>query len=252
MKLIKSIEDLKDNLRTIETYLSEGDFKEMKYAKGLIKRGSCFVAYKIGKELRFAPSRFIGYAKNNLKKHQENLDKDGRETNDALDKLFKVKAIHDVELEKKYLNYCNSIGIYPSIRINSPRPRRYWKLDLGKIDFQENISFDSEFPEGKIVERIHRNRERNPKVIQKAKQNFIEQHDGKLFCEICEFNFEEVYGEFGRGFIEGHHIIPVSEMKPNHKTKPKDIIMVCANCHRMLHKRRPWLKISELKKLILK
>jgi len=39
-------------------------------------------------------------------------------------------------------------------------------------------------------------------------------------------------------------------MEPYHKTKPEDIVMVCSNCHKMLHRRRPWLKIDELKNLI--
>ena len=54
----------------------------------------------------------------------------------------------------------------------------------------------------------------------------------------------------GEDFIEGHHTIPVSEMKPNHKTKPEEIAMVCSNCHRMLHRKRPWLSIDKLKELI--
>ncbi len=36
------------------------------------------------------------------------------------------------------------------------------------------------------------------------------------------------------------------------ETKPEDITMVCANCHRMLHRKRPWLTIDELTKLIEK
>jgi predicted HNH restriction endonuclease len=38
-------------------------------------------------------------------------------------------------------------------------------------------------------------------------------------------------------------------MKAGHKTKIEDIAMLCPNCHRMAHKKRPWLKMSELKKL---
>jgi len=48
----------------------------------------------------------------------------------------------------------------------------------------------------------------------------------------------------GRGFIQAHHTIPVSELRKESKTKVRDIALVCSNCHRMLHRRRPWLRID--------
>jgi predicted HNH restriction endonuclease len=103
----------------------------------------------------------------------------------------------------------------------------------------------------KVVERAHKSRERNSEVVWIAKRNFKVKH-GCLFCEVCGFDFEKHYGKLGCDYIEGHHTIPVSEMKPNHKTKPEDIAMVCSNCHRMLHKRRPWLSLGELKTILHK
>ena len=35
------------------------------------------------------------------------------------------------------------------------------------------------------------------------------------------------------------------------KTKIEDIALVCSNCHKMLHRKRPWLKMSEIKSLLL-
>ena len=34
-------------------------------------------------------------------------------------------------------------------------------------------------------------------------------------------------------------------------TKEKDIVLVCSNCHRMLHRHRPWLSAVELKSVLL-
>ena len=34
------------------------------------------------------------------------------------------------------------------------------------------------------------------------------------------------------------------------KIKEKDIAMLCANCHRMIHKKNPPLSLEELKKII--
>jgi hypothetical protein len=41
----------------------------------------------------------------------------------------------------------------------------------------------------------------------------------------------------------------LSEYIQGQKTKLQDLALVCANCHRMLHRRRPWLSIKELNHL---
>ena len=71
-------------------------------------------------------------------------------------------------------------------------------------------------------------------------------------CEICGFDFEKKYGT---KYIEAHHIVPISEMKRkgllSRKIKEKDIAMLCANCHRMIHRYKD-LSVEDLKKLYLK
>lgn len=105
------------------------------------------------------------------------------------------------------------------------------------------------FPEGKEKYRIHRYKERNSKITNLAKNQFFERY-GHLDCQICGFNFNETYGEIGTGFIEAHHIIPISELNEEIETKISDIILICSNCHRMIHRKRPWLSIKELQRLI--
>lgn len=117
----------------------------------------------------------------------------------------------------------------------------------------DNIIFNkdiiTEFPEGKVYERVHKVRERNSKLIQQIKKERLEK-DKKLVCEICKFDFYKVYKDLGKGFIEAHHIIPVSQLKEDSKTKKEDIVLVCSNCHSMLHRKRPWTTIDEIKKLV--
>lgn len=74
--------------------------------------------------------------------------------------------------------------------------------------------------------------------------------DGKLVCEACDFDFTEVYGDHGRGFIECHHIVPLSELKSGSITRLADLALVCSNCHRMIHHRSPWLSIAQLRALV--
>lgn len=244
MRTIEYDSQLLVNIEAVENYLVEGNESEQKEIRGLIRKGRCLVAYKANGEVRFAPSRFLGYVNNNLGKHDVSHIKDGRETNKAIAKVLKSKLESNDVLEAKYVAYCESLGLQPS----DYSKRRYWYLEL-ETDFESNKEIDGEFPEGKIAERLHKSRERSSKVITAAKNNFKLKH-GSLHCQVCEFDFEKEYGEIGADFIEGHHTIPVSEMKENHMTSPKDIALLCANCHRMIHKKRPWLSIDELKLLI--
>ncbi len=122
--------------------------------------------------------------------------------------------------------------------------------DLAQSDMSdEDYGDESEFPEGRELERKHRSRERNQAAIRAAKDAFVKKH-GKLFCQVCGFDFQDKYGEAGRGFIEGHHTIPISDLAGEVKTKARDIALVCANCHRMLHRKRPWFKMKDLKRLV--
>ncbi|WP_444904119.1 HNH endonuclease [Microbulbifer sp. CnH-101-E] len=110
-------------------------------------------------------------------------------------------------------------------------------------------SFRNGFPEGKIKEKLHRARERNSTLISQVKAEALAKYR-KLQCESCGFDFEDFYGELGAEFIEAHHTKPVSELhEDGEETKKEDIALVCSNCHRMLHRRRPWLEMSDLKKL---
>lgn len=248
MKLINSQNQLIKNIDTLEGYLTEGDEYSSNEAKALVKRGTCFVAYTIETELRFAPSRFIGYVNNKLDRHSAYDDKDGRETNKVINQILGTKPEPNDKLNKKYLEYCDSLGIQPSEKGSFGVARKFWQLNIGQ-EFESNTDLDGEFPEGKIIERAHKARERNSQVVLLAKENF-KKKNGRLYCQVCGFDFEEVYGDLGKDFIEGHHTIAVSNMVADHKTKVEDIAMLCANCHRMVHKKRPWLSMNDLDKLI--
>lgn len=108
---------------------------------------------------------------------------------------------------------------------------------------------EESFPEGKEFYKLHRMRERNAKVVNLAKKRKL-QIDPLLPCEICGFSFVKVYGELGKEFIEAHHAIPLSSVGES-ETRIEDIVLVCSNCHKMLHRRRPWLSISKLRNLLI-
>ncbi len=103
--------------------------------------------------------------------------------------------------------------------------------------------------EGEILFRLHKVRERDGKLTAKKKQAVLKATE-KLECEVCQFDFFKVYGELGKGFIECHHKRPLHLLTAAQKTTLDDLALVCANCHRMLHKAINALTIEELKKVV--
>ena len=98
---------------------------------------------------------------------------------------------------------------------------------------------DDEVPgevmEGKTVFKLHRTRERDTRITRKKKKDVLEK-TGRLECEACGFDFQATYGELGEGFCEVHHRTPLAELDGETKTTLKGLAVVCANCHRMLHR----------------
>ena len=103
------------------------------------------------------------------------------------------------------------------------------------------------YPEGRVAYRLHLARERSRKLVEQKKKQVMERK-GRLACEVCGFDFAERYGPLSNSFIECHHTIPVSEMRQGAKTKTRDLALVCANCHRMLHRSKELLGLDDLKR----
>jgi 5-methylcytosine-specific restriction protein A len=67
-------------------------------------------------------------------------------------------------------------------------------------------------------------------------------------CQACGFDFRVTYGAIGKEVIEVHHKVPVSSMGASYSINPiTDLVPVCANCHRMLHRRNPPYSVQELR-----
>ena len=70
-------------------------------------------------------------------------------------------------------------------------------------------------------------------------------------CVVCGFDFEKFYGKRGQGFIEVHHTLPLSLSGEQQPVNPQtDLLPVCSNCHRIIHRRRDKvLTIEEMKQI---
>lgn len=72
-------------------------------------------------------------------------------------------------------------------------------------------------------------------------------------CQVCGIDFQEIYGDIGKGFINVHHLMPLASIGKEYDVDPlADLIPVCPNCHAMLHTSTPPLGIDEFRQLIIR
>jgi 5-methylcytosine-specific restriction enzyme A len=76
--------------------------------------------------------------------------------------------------------------------------------------------------------RRHVAYERDPSLRQR-KLDQVRRDGQPLACEACGFEFAEVYGEGGSGFIERHHIVPLSVTGHARRTI-SDLALLCWRC----------------------
>lgn len=132
------------------------------------------------------------------------------------------------------------------------------RATLARVDADEDLRADlssadepeiAEAIEGALVTRLHRTRERDPEIVRRKKADALKRH-GKLSCDACGFDFAARYGARGEGYIECHHVQPLSA-SVERTTRLADLALLCANCHRMVHARAPWLSMAELRAAIV-
>lgn len=92
--------------------------------------------------------------------------------------------------------------------------------------------------EGEQKRRFILHRRREAKVRNEKIREALRMGSGRLICEVpkCGFDFAERYGSLGVGYAQVHHKEPLSAA-PNtgRKVTLKDLAVVCANCHVMIH-----------------
>ncbi len=130
MELIESHDDIYRNILAFDSYIISIDKNEQLFAFDRIKYGTCFVVYKKENNYCFAPSRFIGYKNNNLIKHDNNNEKDGKETNPAISRILNIKLIYTIDLEQLYIDFCNRLGIKSNKSGSFGAQRKYWNSDI--------------------------------------------------------------------------------------------------------------------------
>ena len=185
-----------------------------------------------------------------------------------LSELLNILPIHEQALRRERFRNANGVGLkLANIRFRDPnRPggsphgsrldgllweefdgdesrlrktaaaiRRSYALADTRPSAIEEIEGRYDPPEGRILMRLHSARERNPVIIER-KIEAVKKEGRDLGCSVCGFDFEQAYGAIGRDFVECHLDLPLDEKKLTGRTSLADLAIVCANCHRMLHR----------------
>jgi 5-methylcytosine-specific restriction protein A len=169
--------------------------------------------------------------------------------------------LHHIGLKDKHKGIFKNISISEAINLLNKQQKgftlviehlRYIEKDkaLDNIvtnDIESELSEEEHFyTDGTVKEYFGKRYERKPENRKKA----IALHG--LHCFVCDFNFEKTYGERGKDFIEVHHVNPLSTIKEKVVINPvTDLVPVCSNCHRMIHRKKDEvLSIEELKKIL--
>lgn len=111
-----------------------------------------------------------------------------------------------------------------------------------EYSYPDEIQKTEKYIEGAVKKVLVNNYERDDK----ARDKCLEHYGTK--CSVCNFDFGEVYGDIGAGFIHVHHLKQISDVGKEYEVDPiEDLRPVCPNCHAMLHKRKEPYSIEELK-----
>lgn len=171
-------------------------------------------------------------------------------------KLLNFRA-HDPHHDTKGLSRGNKLEsvIWAEFSGNHPVLKQVVAAILGMASIatsdDTSILLDdfTEAQEGRLLTRLHSYRERSVSIVRQKKKDYRKKH-GHLRCEACGFDFQATYGKRGEGFIECHHTKPVSQLVIGETTSLAELVLLCANCHRMIHSARPWWTIEELRAAI--
>jgi len=123
--------------------------------------------------------------------------------------------------------------------------------EVNALTTEEVADDDFEFSEGALLTRVHKLKERKPSVRRFLISN--RQAKGGVQCDVCGFKGATKVPELLESQFEAHHIVPLA-FEGKRRTKLSDMALLCANCHRLIHKaismKKTWISIDELKKLV--
>lgn len=126
MEVIRNLDDLTRNISYLASALESPDHATADYAKGLVKRGICFVVTERDGKPFFSPSRFIGYRENSRTLHESNDSRHGGVTNLAISSVLRAKPSPSASVEVEYAQFCAHFGIISQGAGRFGVTRKFW------------------------------------------------------------------------------------------------------------------------------
>lgn len=120
--------------------------------------------------------------------------------------------------------------------------------DVADASEPDLIAPEAEAREGRLLLARHLRRERNP-ALRAKKLKATKEAGLPVACEVCSFDFRATYGERGTDYIEIHHVLPL-HASGERATRLRDLVLLCANCHRMIHRGKTWITPDDLRELL--
>ena len=121
--------------------------------------------------------------------------------------------------------------------VRMPAPEEAPAADVDVHEYEET--------EGRARLLVHLSRERDRRLVMQKKKSAP-----SLVCEICGFSFAGIYGKLAADYCEVHHLVPLGEGEAERKTSLKDLAVLCANCHRVIHLKNPPFTLEEIKTML--
>lgn len=127
MKTVTEKHQIHQNINMLDGYLALATDPEYSFALELIRKGTCFIAVRHDSGgYKFYPSRFVGYISNSRDGHLNNPNKDGRETNRALNQVLGSRPMSDLVLDRLYRDWCQTLGFVANERGAFGVERKFW------------------------------------------------------------------------------------------------------------------------------
>ena len=161
---------------------------------------------------------------------------------DNPDNYDNIKTLYELAVLNEKFNAFSKITLWDEIYVVDNKDIFLYENDFSYENENEmNNPGANNLSEGGTTE-THVTRTARSK---KARDRCIEIYGAK--CNICEFNFEETYGEIGKGLIHVHHLNQLSENTNKHVVNAmEDLRPVCPNCHLIIHRRKEPFSIEEV------
>lgn len=240
--MVSNMDELLDSIKHLDSLLANDPsfvFFDGKPIQERIRKGKNFVCYQIkgkDKELKFLPSRTVGY-RFSLWGSEEPLGRDGRKTTPAIVSILGHDA-PDEELEKAFKKYCKKLGIKPSKA--EKRPRTYWQPIIidGDVVTGGNLhsTMTNALAQDKYPESLRKELEQELKRLAKRKQErLVEQKQRNYQKDLRDYLLAvrkscEVAGVHTPELLVASHIKPWAECETDdEKLDPCNVLLLSAN-----------------------